>query len=434
VGKGVPVDRLPPECLASSREQTWPIPLSLLRQQPPDVYTLAPGDVLGVWIEGVLGDKDQAIPVRLPERPDLPTGMGFPVPVRSEGTISLPYVAPIQVGNLSLDQAQEAIRKAYTSHNRVILKPGSERIILTLLRRRQSQVLVFRHDSGGEPSFEQQDSGCTFGPTGFAPGSQEVLRSTKRSTGFTVDLPAFENDVLHALSRTGGLPGLDSANEIVIQRGFVNGEQDWKTALALLTNGQGPDGTPPGDGSPPAGGAGQVIRIPLRLHAGEKFDLKPEDILLHTGDIVYVPPRAVEVFYAGGLLPAGAFILPRDRDLDVLEAIAQIRGPLVNGGFNVNNLSGALIPPGIGGPSPSLLSVLRKTPCGAQVTIRVDLNRALCDRRERILVQPGDFLILQETPKEALARYITQLFKLTGYWQVIHGAHESGVANAFGVP
>jgi Polysaccharide biosynthesis/export protein len=427
VAKGAPVDRLPPEYLGSSREQTWPIPLNLLRQQPPETYTLAPGDVLGVWIEGVLGEKDQAIPVRLPERPDLPTGMGFPVPIRNEGTISLPYVSPIQVRDLSLDQAQEVIRKAYTSPGRVILRPGSERIILTLLRRRQYQVLVFRQDSSGEAAVDHQETGFTFGPAGFSPGSQEVLRATRRSMGYTVDLPAFENDVLHALSRTGGLPGLDSANEIVVQRGFFKNEEDWTAALNQLGNGsETPDHA--SQAWPPAGGSAQIIRIPLRVRAGEKFALRPEDVILYTGDIVYVPPRPVEVYYAGGLLPAGAFILPRDRDLNVLEAIAQIRGPLVNGGFNVNNLSGALIPPGMGGPSPSLLSVLRKTPCGGQVVIRVDLNRALQDPRERVVVQPGDFLILQETPKEAVVRYFIQVFKFTSFWQAFVGAHESGVA------
>jgi hypothetical protein len=454
VARGIPVDALPPEYLAPSREQAWPVPLNLLRQRPPETYLLAPGDVLGVWIEGVLGEPNQSPPVRLPERGDLPAGMGFPIPVRPDGTISLPYIAPVHVADLSLEQAQEDVRKAYTNKNRRILRPGFERIILTLLRRRQYQVLVFRQDSSSEPAFEHQDAGFTFGPAGFSPGSQEVLRTTKRSTGFTVDLPAYENDVLHALSRTGGLPGLDSANEVIVQRGFFKSEQEWVAALNprfsgsadLSGPGAGADTCPVGTTAlpsgnqlqdfhgegplPPGSSGGQMIRIPLRLHPGEKFALKPEDIILQTGDIIYVPPRSVEVFYTGGLLPAGAFILPRDRDLNVLEAIAQIRGPLVNGGFNVNNLSGALIPPGMGGPSPSLLSVLRKTPCGDQVTIRVDLNRALQDPRERLLLQPGDFLILQETPKEAVARYITQLFKFSSFWQIIHGSHESGVATA----
>jgi hypothetical protein len=44
------------------------------------------------------------------------------------------------------------------------------------------------------------------------------------------------------------------------------------------------------------------------------------------------------------------------------------------------------------------------------VPIRVDLRKALRDPRERILVQPGDMLILQEKPCEAVARYLTCWF------------------------
>jgi hypothetical protein len=423
VGGGIPVQCLSPELLAIPREIARPIPLNLLRQKPPDVYLLAPGDVLGVWIEGVLGEQNQSPPVRLPERADLPTGLGYPIPVRANGTVSLPFVAPINVRGLSVEAAEEAIRRAYSRDKR-ILRPGRERIIVTLLRRRQYQVLVFRQDASGELALENQDVGFTFGPGGYAPGSQEVLRSTKRSTGYAVDLPAYENDVLHALSRTGGLPGLDSANEIVLQRGFLRGEQDWATVIKEL------QGWPPnGSTFMTVGPASQVIRIPLRVLPGEEFSLRPEDIILETGDILFVPPRKPEVYYAAGLLPVGGYLLPRDRDLNVLEAIAQIRGPLVNGAFAVNNISGAIIAPGIGGPSPSLLSVLRKTPDGGQVIIRVNLNKALRDPRERLLVQAGDFLILQETPFEALQRYFSQVFKFSFFWQVIHGPHENGTAN-----
>jgi hypothetical protein len=69
-------------------------------------------------------------------------------------------------------------------------------------------------------------------------------------------------------------------------------------------------------------------------------------------------------------------------------------GPLVNGGFNANNLSGGLIGFGLGAPSPSQISVLRRTPGGGQIPIQVNLNRAMRDPRERIRIQPGDVIIL----------------------------------------
>src|SRR5216684_742577 len=114
VAQGIPVSRVPPDLLGTSKEFARPIPLNLLRQKPPEVYKLAAGDVLGVWIESVLGEENQSPPVRSPERGDLPAGLGFPIPIRADGTISLPLVTPVKVQGLSVDEAQETIRKAYT--------------------------------------------------------------------------------------------------------------------------------------------------------------------------------------------------------------------------------------------------------------------------------------------------------------------------------
>ena len=55
----------PPELLGESREGLETIPLALLRQPPPPAYKLAPGDVLGIWIEGILGEKISTKPVEV---------------------------------------------------------------------------------------------------------------------------------------------------------------------------------------------------------------------------------------------------------------------------------------------------------------------------------------------------------------------------------
>jgi hypothetical protein len=147
---------------------------------------------------------------------------------------------------------------------------------------------------------------------------------------------------------------------------------------------------------------------------------RPEDVVLNSGDVVFLEARDQDVFYTGGLLPATEQVLPRDRDLDVCQAVSLVRGPVLNGAYGVNNLAGTLIQPGIGGPSPSLLTVLRKTPGGGQVAIRVDLGRALQDPRERIIVRPGDMLYLQEKPSEAFTRWGTQtLANVNILWRVI---------------
>jgi hypothetical protein len=386
VGDAVPVHRLPPEVKGRRKEEERTIPLTLLRQKAPDVYRLAPGDVLGVWVEGILGDKNQPPPLRLPESGTLPPAFGYPIPVAEDGTVTLPLAAPVKVAGLSTAEAQREILKAYTV-TRKILQPGDGKVIVTLMRPRQVRVLVVRQDTGAIP-------------IGVAvPGTTTNLVSqTKRGTGFAVELPAYENDVLNALVRTGGLPGLDAENEVIIQRGYF---ADFANPEALRHCAElHPDA------------AANWVRIPLRMRPGEPPPFCPEDVILHDGDIVFIEARDTEVFYTGGLLPPRQFPLPRDYDLDVVEAISYVSGPLVNGGQNYNNLSGNVLQPGIGFPSPSLVTVLRRTPGGGQIPIRIDLNRALHDRRERVLIQPGDVVILQQTVAEALAQYFTQVFRL----------------------
>ncbi len=111
--------------------------------------------------------------------------------------------------------------------------------------------------------------------------------------------------------------------------------------------------------------------------------------------------------------------MPRDYDLDVIKAIAMVGGPVVTGGLNASNLSGTLIAPGLGGPSPRLVSVVRRTPDGCQVTILVDIDQALRCPNQNLLIKPGDVLILQETKGQALVRYFTQQFRFTFISNVI---------------
>ena len=401
IANGIPVRRVPPELLAESREDMQAIPLTLLRQQPPKAYRLGPEDVLGVWVEGVLGEKGQAPPVRFSETGNAPPALGLPIPVRDDGTIDLPYIAAIQVGGMTLEEAKEAIRRAYTVDNQ-ILKPGQERILVTLQQRRRYHILVIREDaSAGETRTALEtggghEAGFVLPYGGGGPG-------TRRGTGYSLDLPAYQNDVLEALARTGGFPGTDAVNEVLIYRGSFTGEKDREDLLKTLPS------CPPGGF--PLGGAGtRVVRIPLRIRTGETPQFTPEDIVLQTGDIVRIEARKADVYYMAGLLPSGEYPLPRDSDLDVVEAIARAGGPINSGGINPLNISGTFLTTGIGPSSPSLVSVVRRTPDGGQFTIRVDLNRALRDPRERILIQAKDLIVLQQTPEEAIAYYISQAF------------------------
>ncbi len=409
VADGVPARLVPTELLAASKAGEQTVPLNLLRQPKPTEYRLAPGDVLGGYIESFLGDRAPP-PVHftaqhLPrEHRRQPAALGYPILVQPDGTIDLPVAGRLRVTGMTVPEAREAIRDLYD--RKKLLKRDSAVILLTLLQPRQYSVLVLRQE------------GATFGtgPDGF-------ITTSKRGTGYAVDLPAYENDVLHALAQTGGLPGLDACNAIVIYRDCF---RDGHERSFLLQNLQGVRGDH--DPMKALGLGTKVTRIPLRLPCGQPLPIRPEDILLGNGDVVFLEACDHEVFFTGGLLPPAAHVLPRDHDLDVIEAVSLVRGPLLNGAFGGSNLSGTLIQPGIGNPNPTLLTVVRRTPGGGQVPIKVDLAHALHHPEERILVKAGDLLILQEQPEQALTRYFSQTFlNFNIFWRVFRSDSATGV-------
>ncbi len=220
-----------------------------------------------------------------------------------------------------------------------------------------------------------------------------ALFCRRRGTANTIELPSFENDVLHALTQTGGLPGEDARNELWVLRGAAASGQ--AEVLERIQN-----------GSDPAAAAltgASIVRIPLTAIPGQPLPFGPTDIVLHDGDVLYVQSRANEVYYTGGLMPGGQFLLPRDYDLDVVNAIS-LAGGAPNGpaGF-------PLIPQFRSGSgpgnivAPTRVMIVRKLADGAQVKIHVDLRKALNDPREHVLIQPGDTIMVFWKPWELAA-------------------------------
>lgn len=424
LANGIPVRRLPPELLAEPRGDKRPIPLTLLRQDRPDAYRYDTGDVLGIWIEGIIGDRNQVPPVNFPQQGDLEPAVGFPFPVREDGTISLPLVDPVKVAGLTQQEATAEVRFAYTKRKQLLVE-GRDRIIVTLLRRRESRVLVVRQEAGGGAGSGGSASTAGGRNVSFSFGAISNAGTAGRSQGYAVDLPAYENDVLNALVKTGGLPGFESIDEVIIERGGYAVGRD-KDRLAAEVEQRYQKRSNWHKGTPVSALEGEITVIPLRMRANEPIPFSPRDILLQTGDVVYVRAREADLYYTGGLLPPGEYSLPRDYDLDVVKAVLRIGGPIVTS-FNANNINGGVTGSGVGSPTPSLLTVLRQTPGGGQVPIVVDLNRALRDPRENISVQAGDILILQERPSEGMTRYFTQsFFDFTLVSRIISGNKTNG--------
>src|SRR3954469_10531948 len=218
IANGIPVRIVPDELLAESHQAFETIPLTALRQPPPDKYVLAAGDTLGIYIEGALGSAETPPPVNVPESAELPPSIGYPIPIRQDGTISLPYVQPVKVAGLTIEDAEKAVINAYLEKQ--ILRPEDRRILVTLMRPRHIRALVIRDDSQQRQLTLQTESLLGVGT------SQTQIGGGRQGTGMVLELPAYENDVLNTLTRTGGLPGLESTQEVIVQKGFWDGRND----------------------------------------------------------------------------------------------------------------------------------------------------------------------------------------------------------------
>lgn len=425
VANGIPVRLLPPELLAEPREGMVPIPLACLTRRPPEKYPLQVGDVLSVFIEGVLGQRDQAPPVNIAQGTNLPPSLGFPIPIRDDGTAPLPLITPPKLAGMTVEQAEAAIVKAYTTGPNRILEPGKARIIVTLLRPKLTRVTVIRQDTpgGGVNIQPPRNLGVIRSTREFRGGVTEIYEAERGELSSVIDLPGYNNDVLTALAYTGGLPGQNAEPEVIIERA-------WRGAPGMPPV---PRVVPPPDGPHQPGPCGDIIRIPIRMHPNAPLPFQPQDVILQDGDVVFVKAREAEVFYTGGLLPSGEFPLPRDYDLDVVKAIAAVGGPMINGAVNTSNLSGQIIFSGIGFPSPRLVTVLRRVPGRGQVPIMVDLFLAMRDPRESLIICPGDVIILQESREQAVARYFTNVFNFSAISRVINTSTTQGTT-AVSVP
>jgi protein involved in polysaccharide export with SLBB domain len=669
--KGIPVSQVPEEYLSMTRSDKHTISHSLLTQPVPPEHIIGRGDVLGIYIEGVLGNPGESPPVNFPTTADGNPTIGFPLQVRDDGTISMPLYGSVNVKGMTLRQLEEHLRDFYT--NKGILTKGREKIIVTLQKARTVRVLVLRQEAqnnGGANQLQQQG--------GFN------LGQLKQGSGKTVYLPAYQNDVLHALAETGGLPGLDAENAVYIIRNTQNnftpdlqpeqinygnqpqpGMPGIQGSPYMLPNGGIPYGQPqynipqqysvpqqnphqaypqnmpvntlPGYGlksplnkkhvfaglevvndhssksqtpwklltvnapveyvqargwnqqnnaptnweqsihqtsynstnpyynaaqqrgvipeavapvvppnlpapvfqqrgsdmgatlqqldkidkmpldlskdpyynidrsssntmpppkydtapvqydlnqftpimqrpqaapaqdftpaqqQPQMGQAYQpapqlmpnsqfipqasqsfspipmqnpqpqqtqspeaepmqeghqietinpydlppnVIRIPIRLYPGEQINIKPADVVLNDGDIVFIESRQTEIYYTAGLLGGGQYTLPRDYDLDVLGAISIAQSAQNQTGGNTRAIGGVSAINGDVTISASNVIILRKTPDGGQIPIKIDLYKAIKDPNERILIMPEDVVMLRYKCGEGVGAFI----------------------------
>lgn len=401
---GIPASRIPPQFLAEPKNNYVPIDIGRLSQPPPRQYLLDGGDILGVYVEGVFpftppDQPPEPPPVNFPqENSTLPPSLGFPTAIQEDGTIALPLIRPVNVRGMTVEQVREVIRNEYLRAQ--ILQEEDGQVltpIVTLIQERTYNVTVVRQDVAGRSGI---GASSQYTRQGYLRGSDES------ASGDVIKLPAYQNDVLHALMETGGLPGLNAKNEVKILKAsrYKPAERDLFVQNFYQHYYAHPD---PCGCPPPLPEDPNIIRIPMRLPPGVLPSIRPEDVILEDGDIVMIDSRDAEVFYTGGMLPGGEWPIPRDYDLDVLGAMAIAGGGIASSGNGMMGAGGAFgnLTNSIGGVPPGRIYILRKTPCNGQINIEVDLARAINNPRERILIQPGDTLILRFKPEEELLNF-----------------------------
>lgn len=392
LNNSVPANRLPRHFLSEAKECQTPVHFASLGQEKPAEHIVAAGDTLSVYIFGVFPSEEGDAPVvqrtqQVNQRYYPPNGgivgpsTGLPITVSAKGTIELPIIGRFQVAGLSIEEIVDELKAAYREKN--IVAEGKERVLVTLVIPRVTRVTVVREDT--------PNSSVAL----VSPGQVDHIH---RGSGEVIDLPAYENDLMHALAATGGLPGTDADREVWVFR-----RRGLTTPTGVI-----PENLDVYRSSYIDGGEGceNVIRIPLTTTPGQPVPFSQQDVILEEGDVVYVPRRS-EYFYTGGLLKGGRIPLPRDEDIDVLEAIALVTGS--TGG--PLGQSGQVLAGGSPGHmiKPTRVIILRTLPTGKQLPIRVDLARAMEDEKQRIFMQKDDVLMLHFKPHEAVGNAVLNL-------------------------
>ncbi|MBL8812329.1 MAG: polysaccharide biosynthesis/export family protein [Planctomycetaceae bacterium] len=385
VHSSIPASRLPQSLSPAPKEGLAVFPFTAYGQVKPDAHLIGPGDRISVYVYGVVPAGADATPVLertqpVNQRYYPPHGSvvgattGLPLEVDSEGQIELPLVGKISLDGLTIPEATTKVKEIY--REKQVTREDTERVLVSLITPRVHRIVVLREDTP-TPTVQL-----------VAPGQVDHIH---RGSADVVDLPVYENDLLHALAITGGLPGTDAARELwIFKRSGLNDphalcpEELLARTAAFAEN----ETTDP-----------QVIRIPLVACPGEELPFRPQDVILDAGDVVFVPRRE-EYFYVGGLVKGAKIPLPRDEDIDVIEALAlangSVGGPLGQSGTALaSGTPGHMI-------RPTRVIILRTLPDGRQLPIRVDLARAMVNEKERILVQADDVLMFQFKPHQAV--------------------------------
>lgn len=339
---GIPASTLPDHYRTPKKACSTTLNYATLTRPKPVVHQLRPKDVVRIEIADLTPRLQDLPPIEAPGAGEQgPYSYAVERRLDEQGEIMLPFIGLVNLADLTLVQARERIIARYSDG--FLDQPL---VSISLIQPSTARVLVLGN----------------------------VARPS------TYELPLYENDVAHALAAAGGILE-EKADEIQVHRKASIPEQP---ALIL-----GDPSTAPESYECYAGCAEPMLRIPLRSHI--PVMLAPEQVTLEDGDVVVVEEMPDEVFFVVGKLSGNntlrfsvgrenrdlgnGFVLPKDRDVDVVTAVA---------------MAGYIDPI----DSPTTVTVHRTLPNGTPMLILVDLIAARSDREQNVLVEAGDIIYL----------------------------------------
>jgi protein involved in polysaccharide export with SLBB domain len=127
-------------------DELVPLAPAAFAQKSTKQYMLDRGEILGVYIEGLLPYESMDTPAKsaFVSSSDQDPAIGFPIVVQDAGTISLPSIhPPLSVKALKIEQFTEQVRKSLLDA-KIFSNPSRLRPIVTKRKERSYEVIVVR--------------------------------------------------------------------------------------------------------------------------------------------------------------------------------------------------------------------------------------------------------------------------------------------------
>lgn len=355
---GIPAASLDDSFRYAEKAREVELNFATLTGSPPTEYILGADDIVNIIVSEVTpfaglenNETDTVNRITSTQKSELD------VRISAEGTVLLPLIGTIKIGGFSIEKARQEIVEMYA-----VKFLDNPKVSVSLVERSSVGVMVL----GGVTT----------------PGYYK--------------LPKYENDIAHAIASAGGIQL--GQTEIQVHRRASN--QFLQTPSV-----QGADPAMVDPNLPMyAASELSILRIPLRCHCTP--NVSAQDAVLFDSDVVVVKKSPDKTFFVVGQLSnnnqvrftvgngnrdlGNGFLLPPDRDIDVVTAVA---------------MAGYIDPI----DSPTTVTVHRIGQDGNPLLIRVDLIAARFDRNENIMVLPGDIIYLNPDPAWWLRRTLDRV-------------------------